>query len=244
MIPHSMAYYPVSIESVAENSPAAIAGIRSGDTVLNINGNDIRNGSDLQRYIQLNLGKETTITVKHTDNTTQTVTLVPRWKPPAGQGATGIVIAPAENVSVVSESQPFWEAIPSGVTECYQTLVLFKNEIIHWIIGATTPQVTGPVGMTEMTGMVVQGGFSPLLEFAAFISINLGIVNILPLPALDGGRIAFVLLEMIRGGRRISAKTEGLIHAIGFMLLIGLMVLVTFGDISNLVTTGTAIPTP
>jgi regulator of sigma E protease len=120
--------------------------------------------------------------------------------------------------------------------------VLFKNEIIRWIIGATAPQVTGPVGIGELSITVAQNGISPLLEFAAFISINLGIVNILPLPALDGGRIAFVLLEMIRGGRKISAKTEGLVHLVGFMLLIGLMLLVTFGDITKIVTTGSALP--
>ena len=96
--------------------------------------------------------------------------------------------------------------------------------------------------MAEMTGIVAKAGISPILEFAAFLSINLGIVNILPLPALDGGRIAFVLLEMLRGGRRVSAKTEAIIHTVGFFLLIGLMLLVTYGDISNIITTGSAIP--
>jgi regulator of sigma E protease len=245
MLPHQMVYYPVTIDQVAANSPAAMAGIRSGDTVLSINGNPINNASDIQRYIQLNLGKQVSIEVKHTDSTTQTVDVTPRWKPPADQGATGIVIAPpGQNPLVVSQSEPFWRAVPMGATEGYQTLVLFKNEIIRWIIGSAAPQVTGPVGMAALTGEVARAGISPLIEFAAFISINLGIVNILPLPALDGGRIAFVLLEMVRGGRRISPKTEGLVHLIGFMLLIGLILLVTYGDISNIVTTGSAIPAP
>jgi regulator of sigma E protease len=243
MLPHSLYTAPVTIEAVAPGSPAAYAGIEAGDTIVNINGNKINNSADVRRWIQLNLGKETTMTLKKADSTEQKVKVIPRWNPPEGQGSTGIVMAALTQPPLVtSRSEPFWRAIPLGVTECWQTLILFKNEIIHWIIGATAPQVTGPVGMAEMTGQVVQSGFSPLLEFAAFISINLGIVNILPLPALDGGRIAFVLLEMIRGGRRVSPKTEGIIHAIGFMLLIGLMVLVTFGDISNWVTTGSALP--
>jgi len=82
--------------------------------------------------------------------------------------------------------------------------------------------------MTAVTGEVAKSGITPLLLWMAFISINLGIVNLLPLPALDGGRIFFVFLEMIRGGRRISPKIEGLIHGIGFLLLIGLMILITF----------------
>ncbi len=243
MVPHNVYTTPVTIEEVAPESPAAYAGIKSGDSIVSINGNQINNTADVRRWIQLNLGKEISMTLKGADSSQRTVKVEPRWSPPAGQGATGIVMAAiTEPPLVTSVSEPIWKAVPLGVAECWQTLVLFKNEIIHWILGTTTPQVTGPVGMAEMTGMVVQSGFSPLLEFAAFISINLGIVNILPLPALDGGRIAFVLLEMVRRGRRISPKTEGLIHAIGFMLLIGLMVLVTFGDISSIVTTGSAIP--
>ncbi len=243
MIPHNVYMAPVTIDSVSAGSPAAIAGFQPGDTIISINGNQINNSSDMRRWIQLNLGKEIQVTLKQPDSSLKTVTVVPRWKPPQGQGATGIVIAASTQPPVTTrESQPFWKAIPMGITECYQTLVLFKNEIILWIAGATSPQVTGPVGMAQLTGEVVQGGFSPLLEFAAFISINLGIVNILPLPALDGGRIAFVLLEMIRRGKRVTPRTEGLIHLIGFALLIGLMVLVTFGDISNIIRTGSAIP--
>jgi regulator of sigma E protease len=243
MLPHTIINYPVTIESVSPNTPAALAGIQPGDTIISINGNTVNNGSDLQRYVQLSLGKETSILIKHADSSQQTVKVTPRWNPPQGQGATGILLAqPTGTIYVIRQSEAFWRAIPDGAIECYQTLVLFKNEIIKWIIGASAPQVTGPVGLTQLTGEVAQAGISPLIEFAAFISINLGIVNILPLPALDGGRIAFVLLEMVRRGKKVSPKTEGLIHAIGFLILIGLMVLVTFGDISNIVHTGSAVP--
>ncbi|MBN1189847.1 MAG: RIP metalloprotease RseP [Dehalococcoidales bacterium] len=243
MLPHNIYTAPVTIEDVAPGSPAAYAGIEAGDTIISINGNQINNSTDVRRWIQLNLGKEITMTLKRADSSEHIAIVTPRWNPPSGQGSVGILMAALTEPPVVTSiSEPIWKAVPMGVTECWQTLVLFKNEIIHWIIGATTPQVTGPVGMAQLTGEVVQAGFSPLLEFAAFISINLGIVNLLPLPALDGGRIIFVLLEMVRGGRRVSPRTEGLIHAIGFMLLIGLMVLVTFGDIANIVTTGSAIP--
>jgi regulator of sigma E protease len=243
MIPHNMVSYPVTIESVSADSPAAIAGIQAGDTVISVDGNTINNAADLQRYIMLNLGKKTTVVVEHGGASQETVQVTPRWNPPQGQGSTGIKIAQApETITLTRQSEAFWEAIPNGAIECYQTYILFKNEIIRWIIGASAPQITGPVGMAGLTGEVAQAGISPLIEFAAFISLNLGIVNILPLPALDGGRIAFVLLEMVRRGKKVSPRTEGLIHSIGFLLLIGLMLLVTFGDISNWIRTGSPIP--
>ncbi len=243
MIPHDVVVYPVTIESVAENSPASIAGIKAGDTILSFNNEKINNSADLQRDIQLNINNKVDITVLHSDSTTQTVNVVPRLNPPAGQGATGIKLnAPPPNPNIVKQSEPFWKAIPMGLTEIGQTMILFKNEIVRWIIGAAAPQLTGPVGMAQLTGEVVRAGMSPLFQFAAFISINLGIVNILPLPALDGGRIAFVILQMIRRGRRISPRTEGLVHLIGFALLLTLIAVITFGDIANIITTGSAIP--
>ncbi len=243
MIPHDTMVYPVTIDSVSQNSPAAYAGIRSGDTVISINGEQVNNSAELQRAIQLNLNKEVNLTIKHTDSTVDTVNVVPRINPPPGQGAIGILLSkPPPNPTIVKQSEPIWKAVPMGLTEIGQTLVLFKNEIFRWIIGAAAPQVTGPVGMAQLTGEVARAGISPLVEFAAFISINLAIVNILPLPALDGGRIAFVFLEMIRRGRRISARTEGLVHLIGFALLITLILVVTYGDITNIITTGSAIP--
>jgi regulator of sigma E protease len=98
------------------------------------------------------------------------------------------------------------------------------------------------VGIAQMTGEVAQAGLSPLLLFAGFLSINLAIINILPLPALDGGRIVFVLLGWIRRGRRISPKTEGLVHAIGFALLIAAMLAVTYQDIIRIIAGESLIP--
>jgi regulator of sigma E protease len=244
MIPHSISVAPVTVYSVIPGSQSEKAGILVGDTIVSINEVTVNNTADVQRTIMLNLGKPVDIVIKHVDSSIETIRMTPLWKPPQGQGTTGLGLGykAAQPYTEITQKEPLLEAIPAGAEECYQTLVLFKNEIIRWIIGATTPQVTGPVGMAELTGEVAKAGISPLFEYAAFISINLAIINILPLPALDGGRIVFVLLEMVRGGRKISAKTEGLIHMIGFMLLIGLMLLVTFGDISNIITTGSALP--
>ena len=118
---------------------------------------------------------------------------------------------------------------------CFETLVLFKNGIISMVIGAVPAQFTGPVGIARMTGEYASAGIGPLLEFAAFLSINLAIFNIFPLPALDGGRIAFVVLEWIRKGKRVAPKTEGLVHAVGFALLLAFFALVSFQDIARII---------
>ena len=129
-----------------------------------------------------------------------------------------------------------------GVNGCIETLILFKNGIISVIIGAAPAGVTGPVGIAQLTGEVAKAGISPLLEFAAFLSINLAIINMFPLPALDGGRIVFVLLEWVRRGKRISPKKEGLVHLIGFLMLMGAILAITYQDIVRIVSGESLIP--
>jgi len=241
MVPHDIVTGQVLVEEIAPNSPAAMAGIQSGDTIISINKKTLNNTIELSREIQLNLGKEVTMVISHSDSTTEEVQLTPRWRPPQGQGAIGILVK-TSNPTIVSRSEPFWRAIPLGVKECIETFVLFKNAIISLFIGTVSFQVAGPVGIAQMTGEVARAGISPLLEFAAFLSINLAIINIFPLPALDGGRIVFVLLEWIRRGKRISPKTEGLIHGIGFILLMAAILAITYQDIIRIISGESLIP--
>ena len=241
MIPHNLVIGQVMIEEVAPDSPAARAGIEPGDTFLSVNEKPVNNIGDLHRYIQLNLGKEITILVQHSDSTTENVQVIPRWKPSEGQGAVGIVVTTA-NPTIVRQSEPFWRAIPSGASACIETFVLFKNGIISMIIGSAPATIAGPVGIAQITGEVAKAGISPLLEFAAFLSINLAIINLFPLPALDGGRIVFVLLEGVRRGKRISPKREGLIHTIGFALLMAAFLAITYQDIIRIISGDSLIP--
>jgi regulator of sigma E protease len=237
MVPHNTVMGKVLVEEVAPNSPAAIAGITEGDTLVSLNGKPINNTGDLQRYIQLNLGNETEIGVRHSDSTTATLWLVPRWRPPEGEGAIGVAVKTVE-VTVVRQSEPAWRAATLGISTCAETLALFKNGILSVLIGAVPLEVRGPVGIAEMTGEIARAGLSPLLEFTAFLSINLGLLNLFPLPALDGGRMAFVLLEKARRGKRVSPKTEGLVHLIGFILLIAVLVAITYNDIVRIMSGG------
>jgi regulator of sigma E protease len=241
MVPHNVATGDVVVAEVAPNSPAAAAGIEVGDTLASLNDEPVQNIGDLKIFTQLNLGKEVNLAVRHSDSTVEEVRLIPRWKPPPGEGAMGVALSMPEAV-IVRQSYPFWEAIPMGVSECIETFIIFKNEILKWFIGASPVQLTGPVGIAQLTGEVARAGFSPLLQFAGFISINLALVNILPLPALDGGRIVFVLLGWVRRGKRISPRTEGLVHAIGFALLIAAMIAITYQDIIRIIAGESLIP--
>ena len=241
MIPHNVVSGQVMIGGVDPDSPAAATSIEPGDIILNINEHMVNNLGDLHRYIQLNLGREITMLVEHTNSTKESIQVIPRWRPPEGRGAIGI-IATTANATVIHQSEPFWRAIPSGVVACVETFILFKNEIISMIVGTSPVSVTGPVGIAQITGKIAQTGISPLLEFAAFLSINLAIINLFPLPALDGGRIVFVLLEAARRGKRISVKKEGLTHAIGFALLMAAILAITYQDILRIINGDSLIP--
>lgn len=235
MIPHDIVTGNVSVVEVVADSPAETAGIQAGDKILEINDKSINNTADISRYIQMNLGNEMTILLERSDGSKDTVTVVPRWNPPAGDGSVGFSIR-TDNAAIEKRSYNPWVAFQKGATEAFETMVLFKNGILSMFIGtSTTADLVGPVGIAQITGQVAQAGISPLLEWTAFFSLNLAIINLLPLPALDGGRIIFVLLEWIRRGKKVAPETEGKIHFLGFALLIMLMVAITFQDIGRII---------
>ena len=156
--------------------------------------------------------------------------LAPRFKTPEGQGATGITIE-TTNPRRATKSLPFWEAIPQGAVRIGEVLIIAKNEVAGWVIGSSNPQLAGPVGIAQVTGEVARAGIIPLAELTALLSINLAVLNILPLPMLDGGRVMFVVLEILRRGKRIPPRKEGLVHLAGFVLLISLVIIISYFDI-------------
>ena len=149
------------------------------------------------------------------------------------QGAVGVMIG-TSNVRFVKESQSILDAGQNALGRMIDILVLTKNSFHMWAAGGPNPGLTGPIGIAQVTGEVAEVGVFPFFELVAIISISLGLINILPIPALDGGRLMFVLIEWARRGRRISPQREGLVHVIGFAILIGLIVVVSFFDISRI----------
>ena len=241
MIPHDMLLEKVQVQGVAPNSPAQSAGIEPGDTIVEINDRPIENRSDVGYIIQLNLGSEVNMLLQKANLSQEKVVVKPRWNPPQGQGAIGITITGIDS-GVVRESYPIWEAVPSSIRHCWEILILFRNEVVGWFVRGTAPQLTGPVGIAELTGQVAKAGLSPLLEFAALISINLAIINLFPFPGLDGGRLVFVALEWVRRGKRIPPKKEGLVHLIGLVVLILLIAMISYYDIARIVQGESLLP--
>ncbi|HEX76414.1 MAG TPA: site-2 protease family protein [Dehalococcoidia bacterium] len=241
MIPHDMLLEKVKIQEVALGSPAQSAGIEPGDTILKINDRPIENRGDVSYIIHLNLGSEVDILLQKPDLSQKEVNVKPRWNPPQEQGAIGVVIAGIDS-TIVRESYPIWKVVPSSIRHCWEILVLFRNEVVSWFIRGTAPQLAGPIGIAQLTGEVAKAGFGPLLEFAAFISINLAIINLFPFPGLDGGRLVFVALEWIRRGKRISPKKEGLVHLIGFISLILLILVISYYDVIRIIQGESLLP--
>src|SRR5690606_14139376 len=201
--------------------------------------------NEASRYVRLFQGQTVDVTVRR-DGEPVTFPVYARWDFPAGQGPTGITIAP-EAVNPV-DGRPFtvtvalppWESIPQGARLTWDTLILARNQIVSWFRGASGPEFQGPVGIAQTTGEVATsaetpgGAISPLLELAALLSINLGILNLLPLPMLDGGRMFFVFVEVLRGGKRIAPERESLVHLVGSVAFMALALVVTFYDGSRI----------
>ncbi len=144
---------------------------------------------------------------------------------------------------IIRQSYPVWKAIPLGGAQLLSYLGAYKDGLASIFTGEATASFLGPVGIAQFTGEVAEsGGFRPLLEFTAFISLLIGIFNLLPLPAIDGGRIFFVLLEWVRRGKRIAAKTEGLVHLIGLAMFLVLLLALTYQDIMRIISGESLIP--
>ncbi len=232
MVPQHIDVGDVTVTQIAQGSPAQESGLQVGDVIRTLDGVKIRNAGDLFYQENLRLGSPVTFGVER-NGSIQDIVLTPRWKYPSGQGPIGIP-SDLNNVSQISQSDPFWRAIPKGAGTYRETIVLTRNEVESWFKGRA-PQVSGPIGVADVTGHVAKAGVSPLLYFAAILSINLAIINILPVPGLDGGRIFFVVLEIIRKGKRVSPRKEGLVHLIGFAILIMFIIVVSYFDLARLV---------
>ena len=240
MIPRQVSPGPTIIDAVEPGSPAAAAGLQAGDRILELNGEQIKNVAETGRLIRLNMGENIDFKVQRQvfggGSQTVEVAVQARWAPPSGQGPTGIRIGNLYPQFTESESFPIWEAVPKGWTATWDSLILARNQVISFFKGGSGPDVAGPVGIAQATGEVVkEAGWQTLLDLAALLSINLAIINILPLPMLDGGRIAFVLLEVVRGGRRIAPEKEALVHLIGLALIITMAVVITYFDIIRII---------
>jgi regulator of sigma E protease len=245
MIPQEVAAGQAQVTFVAPQSPAEKAGVKQNDIILAVNGRTVNGVQDAAYFIRLNQGETMTWRVRHQFEAGATslggggeiaeIQVYARWAPPKGQGPTGISLGQRGNLTE-TQQYPIWEAIPRGLRATMESLVLARNQVITWIASRNRPEgLTGPVGIAQVTGEVVeQAGWVKLFELAALLSINLAVLNILPLPMLDGGRIFFVFVEMLRGGRRIAPEKEALVHFIGFVVLIMFVIVISVFDVMRI----------
>ena len=158
------------------------------------------------------------------------------------QSYIGVMIGLA-NARIERVSEPIWRAIPSSVTTMWNILVFTKDGLVEGLSQGNNPGITGPIGIAQATGEGVDRfGVSFIWQVMVIISISLGILNLLPIPALDGGRLVFVLLEWARRGKRVSPRKEGIVHLVGFAALIGFVFFISFLDVLRIVNDQNLIP--
>jgi regulator of sigma E protease len=240
--PEVVATDNVMISAIAGGSPADGADLRVGDIVVSLNGTPVKSPEELIALTKEHLGEEVTLAIKRGSDIVE-ITLTPRLNPPEGEGAIGIGIMPAVS-KITRKYYPFGEAVWSGVTETFGIIALTVSVpvlLLRGLIPAELVRPIGPPGIYQQTASAVQasvetGWWYPILNLVGLISTALAITNLLPLPALDGGRIFFILVEAVRG-RRVDPAREGFIHLIGLAILVGLMLVVSYYDIIRPTTT-------
>lgn len=218
----------VQILQVAKGSPAESMGLQPGDLLLSIDGAPVTNLEMVSESIGAKAGQMVTVTVRRGTLESE-LSGIPRIDSPEGEGALGISFSETAIVSY-----PWYESIVRGLIHTYEftleILRVFGSMLGNLLSGNKVPvDIAGPVGIIYMTKQMSELGFVYILQFAAILSINLAIINALPIPALDGGRIFFILIEKLKGSP-VSQKTEGYFHQAGFLLLLLLMVFVTLHD--------------
>ncbi|MGL5348474.1 MAG: RIP metalloprotease RseP [Peptostreptococcaceae bacterium] len=212
---------------IIPNSPAQSVGLKVEDKIIDINGNKINSWEDVITSLHSSKGEEVKITVDR-DKETKVFKVTPE-KNEQGNYVIGIAYKPNKN---------FFTAIGSAFTTTVdmtkQMIQFFGQLFTGTVPGGVENAVTGPVGVISIVSDQASKGIFNLMYIGAVISLNLGILNLLPIPALDGGRLVMLAIEGIRGGKKLDPNKEAAIHMVGFALLMGFMVFITYKDIVRL----------
>lgn len=220
------------ITKVAKDSPAQIAGILPNDEIISIDNQGLENDEALTNLIKSKAGGKIAIVVSRMKKSF-TFEIVPRINPPAGQGALGVTYASSAEVTykkIALQNVPL-KALGESVNLVGMMFDGLKNMLNEAIISRKMPQdVAGPVGIAKITGQVAKGGLWQIINFMALLSFNLGVINMLPFPGLDGGRFLFVILEKVLG-QRFNLGVQTFINSVGIAILLFLMAIITYFDI-------------
>ena len=228
----------VLVAEVTGGSVAEKAGIKAGDSIVQVDKRAISSIGELQKEVRSAEGRTLVLTLENPiNNKTRQVAVVPAYSEQLKAPALGIGLGEL----VVLNYTTFPQKVFSGFIHSYNT-VDYSIRVFGQLIGFAVRErditpvsegVSGPVGIAQITSQAVSLGILPVLQLAGLLSLNLALVNILPIPALDGGRFLFIIIEAVTR-RRVYPKVEKWAHSIGFALLLGLIVLITYNDILKL----------
>ncbi|PAV30034.1 RIP metalloprotease RseP [Virgibacillus profundi] len=213
---------------IQAGSPAEEAGLQQNDEIIEMEGNSISTWDEFTSIVRDNPGQELDMIVQRGESQ-ESLTVIPNEVTLEGQeeaiGQIGVYTA-------IEKS--FFGTFKYGFTQTYEYTKLILTNLMMLVTGQySIEMLSGPVGIYDATDQVIQTGFMNFMMWTAILSVNLGIVNLVPLPALDGGRLMFVGLEAVRG-KPIAPEKEGIFHFVGFALLMLLMIVVTWNDIQRL----------
>lgn len=219
----------VQVVQILENTPAADAGLHPGDAILEIDGQKLEDVEVMQTYLAGKIDMPVRFILER-DGQKIEKEISPTFLIETGRGGIGVGLIKTGIVSYPWYLS-LWKGAESAVLFTGEVAIAFYELIKNLIVTQkVSVDLSGPVGIAVLTGQVARMGIIYLLQFTALLSINLAVINFLPFPALDGGRILFLIIEKIRR-KPVSQKIENLVHNIGFSLLMLLILLVTYRDV-------------
>jgi regulator of sigma E protease len=227
---------PPEIGQVTEGSPAQKAGILKGDTVISIQGERVEKWSDIKALVRDSAGQPLAVTIQRKDEVIE-VTVVPEAatiKNEFGEDVRSALIGIVSSGKLKTVEIGPWQALQEAIRDTWKWIKLTCLVIAKLFQGVVSLKtVGGPILIGQMTGQLAQESFSYLIPFMAIISVNLGILNLLPIPILDGGLIIFLLMELVLR-KPLSIRTREYALKVGLFLLVLLMVVVTYNDLNRI----------
>ena len=235
----------VQVDAVEPGSPAATGGIQVGDEFVSVNDRPIEDFFVLQAEVERFSGSDVPVVIRRGDQLFSTTLSVPLL----GQRSDVFMEVGLPTLRSIPQFEriPWTEIVPRGFRESYEATRLMIEQVKTIFTDRDAlDSVGGPVLMGQVTSELIQESPLPvwfiLAQLSIILSLNLAILNLLPLPALDGGRLFFVLVELIRGGRKIAPEKEGLVHFAGLVVLILLMFVIAFRDVDRILSGQSLIP--
>jgi len=226
-LPKDVNYSSTEIGQVLPGYPADKAGLRPGDVLLAVDGREVKDWTQFDRTIAGSLGRPVAVTYRR-DDRVFTVTITPTTDPQVpSEGVIGVT------PTLVYERVGIGRAVVEGVAETWRVLTAWLKTLVAFVLGRAPLDLAGPVMTVRVIGTTAESGLGNLMYLAGFLSLNIGLFNLLPFPALDGGRLVFLAYEAVTR-RKPDPKKESLVHFIGFAALIVLMLIITYRDILRL----------